>query len=87
MRRPVPDSLSDGPFSLTRASSLGVTRKMLRGGGFQRLQRGIYAVSNPPPGLSELIAAALLVLPPDAVAFSVTGLQLYGVDVGDPIAP
>lgn len=83
MRRPIPDSLTEGPFSLSCASSVGVTRKMLRGLGFQRLQRGIYAASDGPPALNELVAAALLVLPPDAVAVSVTGLQLYGVDVGD----
>ncbi len=55
---------------------------MLRGQGFQRLQRGVYATADREPTFGELVGAALLVLPPDAVAVGVTGLRLYGVDVG-----
>ena len=39
--------------------------------------------SDRPPSLDECVTAALLVLPSDAVAVGVTGLRLYGVEVGE----
>lgn len=83
MRRPLPQPLTNGPFTLSRATTLGVSRKMLRGQSFQRLQRGVYAPADRKPAFGELVGAALLVIPADAVAIGVTGLRLYGVDVGD----
>ncbi len=83
MRKPIPEPLASRPFPISRASTLGVSRKMLRGRGFQRLQRGVYATADRAPAVGELVGAALLVLPSDAVAISVTGLMLYGVDVAD----
>lgn len=56
---------------------------MLRGQEFQRLQRGVYLASREAPALNDVVGAALLLLPADAVAISVTGLRLYGVDVGN----
>lgn len=58
---------------------------MLRGPRFQRLAHGIYAPAAARIGLVERAAAALMVLPADAVLTGVTALHLHGVEVGEPL--
>lgn len=54
---------------------------MLQGKRFQRLFHGVYATAGP-VDLEDLIAAARLVLPPDAMVSGVTALRRAGLDIG-----
>ena len=58
---------------------------MLRGPRYQRLGHGIYAPVAADIRLVERAAAALLVLPADALLTGVTALHLHGVEVGEPL--
>jgi hypothetical protein len=58
---------------------------VLRGPRFRRLHHGVYAPAASVTTLVGLVAAALVVLPEDAVVTGVTALHLYGIEVGNPL--
>ncbi|WP_152362133.1 endonuclease domain-containing protein [Microlunatus speluncae] len=71
-------------LTVRSARRYGLTIRQLRGPRFRRLTRGVYAAGPAEPSLTERAAAALLVLPADAVITGVTALWLYGVELGSP---
>ncbi|MFC7623499.1 hypothetical protein [Microlunatus sp. GCM10028923] len=60
----------------------GLSERQLSGPRFRRLLRGVYLNAPDEPTLTEQAAAALLVMPADAVIIGVTALWLHGVEVG-----
>ena len=78
----LPPNLRTGPFTVAAALDAGLSEKTLRGRRFTIPHRGVRQLGNGPTDLRGLVDAARLVLPPDALATGVTGLQLFGVDVG-----
>ena len=76
----IPQALTTGPFTLQCAAGAGLSAKVLRGRRFRRLFRGVYVVATVEPTLRTWIAAALLLLPADAVVSHLTALRLWGFD-------
>lgn len=79
---PVPAELQHRPFRLDEAQRHGLSRRVLQAKRFVRVHRQVYACADLELTLRTRIVAALLVMPADAAAASITALQLYGVDVG-----
>jgi hypothetical protein len=79
--KPIPEVLRCGPFTVARADAAGVSYRQLRGGRFQRLMHGVYAVADLPVTFAVWLEAARLVLPGDAVASHLTALRLWGLDL------
>ena len=77
---PIPSALRDAPFTLDQAAALGINRKVLRGRRFRLLFRGVYVSTCVELTFRTWIAAALLVLPADAVVSHMTALRLWGFD-------
>ncbi|WP_432560032.1 endonuclease domain-containing protein [Granulicoccus sp. GXG6511] len=73
-----------GPFTLAQARTAGLTRGQLQSSAYQRLQHGVYAPAGP-VDLATRVAAARLVLPPDAIATGQTALALRGIDLASGI--
>ncbi|NYE71374.1 hypothetical protein [Microlunatus parietis] len=69
-------------LTVRSAKRHGLTERQLSGPRFRRLLRGVYLNSPDEPTLTEQAAAALLVMPADAVIIGVTALWLHGVEVG-----
>lgn len=82
--KPIPADLASRPFTTGEANAHGITRRMLDGERFDCLHpgRGVWAVAGAARDLRFMLRADQLVLPVDAVVSHVTGLQLYGVNVG-----
>ena len=78
----LPPSLWPGPFTVATALDAGVSAKALRGRRFTAPHRGVRQVAGAPTDLRAAIDAARLILPPDALVTGVSGLQVFGVDVG-----
>jgi len=76
----IPSALRSAPFTLDQAAAMGLSRKVLRGRRFRQLFRGVYVSASVELTLRTWIAAALLVLPADAVASHLTALRLWGFD-------
>ena len=74
-----------GPFRADRARAAGITRNVLSGPRFQRIGHGLYLPATGDPSLASRAAAALMVLPRDAVLTGLTALHLHGVGVGEPL--
>lgn len=79
---PIPESLRARPFTAGEARAAGVSAKVLRGRSVRRLYHAVYVAADLPLTLAVRVRAALLILPPDAVAAGVTALQLLGIDLG-----
>ncbi len=71
-------------LTVRSARRYGVTARQLEGRRFRRLVRGVYVFGSAAPTLTERAAAALLVLPKDAVITGVTALWLHGAELGSP---
>ncbi len=78
----IPPELMNEPFTVASAASLGVTLAVLRGPQFVRLFRGVYVSATVALTMPVWIAAALLVLPKDAVVSHGSAMWLYGVEIG-----
>jgi hypothetical protein len=78
----VPAELAEVPFATTRALALGLTPSALHGQRFRRLFDGVHVTATTPMTLQLWIAAARLVVPPDAVVSHLTRLRLLGIGVG-----
>jgi hypothetical protein len=79
----IPAQLLRAPFRSTDAIRLGLTRHQLEGGRFRHVFDDVYAAAQLPHSLELECAAALLVLPSDAVFCGVTAARLYGLPVPD----
>lgn len=80
--RDLPSELDGRPFTRREAHAHGVTDRMLEGRRFVRIHPGVYRTRRTDPSLALLVAAARLVLPPDAALSHVSNLQWRGFDVG-----
>lgn len=78
----LPSNLRSGPFTVAAALDAGVSAKALRGRRFTTPHRGVRQVAGAPADLRAAVDAARLILPPDAMVTGVSGLQLFGVEVG-----
>lgn len=77
-RHPLPAALTERPFTLELARSLGVERP--RGVGVRRIAPRVHSVVE--PSFRERVAAQLATLPADALVDGVTALRLHGIDLG-----
>jgi very-short-patch-repair endonuclease len=82
----VPDVLRSRPFSTEEAQTLGLSRTVLGGRRFRSLFRGVWICADVDVTFGIRLAAALLVVPGDAVASHVTALRVLGVGFA-PSAP
>jgi Protein of unknown function (DUF559) len=82
MTKPIPPELRYRPFTYAEAIAAGLSLRVLQGGRFRRLHRGVYVCADVGLTLEHRIRAALSILPPDAVVTSVTALRWCGLDVG-----
>jgi hypothetical protein len=55
---------------------------MLQSSRFRRLAKGVYAAATTPDSHRIHVRAVMLTLPDEAIATGVTGLQLFGIDIG-----
>jgi hypothetical protein len=55
---------------------------MLQSSRFRRLAKGVYVVATTADSHRIHIRAVMLTLPEEAIATGVTGLQLFGIDIG-----
>jgi hypothetical protein len=78
----VPQALNGQPFRTADALALGVSWKVLQGARFRRLAKGVYVAATTTDSHRIHVRAVMLTLPDEAIATGVTGLQLFGVDVG-----
>lgn len=69
-------------LTLRSAARLSLTEDQLRGRRFRRLHQGVYAPADRELTPTVRAAAALLVLPRDAVITGVTALHLHGTEIG-----
>lgn len=77
----------DRPFTLTEATHLGYTRRMLQGRGFQIVLPTVYAVATLELTPRLMTHAALLAAPSHCVASHHSALALYGIEVGEDLLP
>lgn len=80
--RPIPDSLRHGPFTVSQAANFGVTRRMLMGGRFRQLHRGVHVVADHLMSSNDWLAAARLAMPADARLSHISRIQALGLDYG-----
>ena len=69
-------------ITVRSARRYGLSARKLESPRFRRLVRGVYVFGPAEPTLTERAAAALLVLPKDAVITGVTALWLHGAEIG-----
>jgi hypothetical protein len=84
--RTLPEALRQAPFTTAAARATGLRPSTLRGPAVERLFSGVYRASGSDLSFDELVQAALLVGPPDALVTGVTALRLRGAAVG-PVQP
>ena len=77
----VPDALPTGPFRLADARAAGLTRRQLDSAEWHRLPRDLYLHRDVTGTPSVRLAAAALVIRPDAAFSGETAAWLHGVDV------
>lgn len=78
----IPPALNGQPFRTVDAYALGVSLKTLQGSRFRRIAKGVYVAAATADTHRLRVRGAMLALPPSTIATGVTGLQLFGVDVG-----
>ncbi len=83
---PLPDGFRAEPFTTAEALRAGVGRGVLDGPTARPLLPGVHVARSVPVDLATLVAAARLVVPPDAVLTGTTALRSHGVTVG-PLLP
>jgi len=82
MRPPqLPAELCSGPFTTAQARAAGLTHSALRHSQWRQVLRGVWAHVGVEDTREFRFAAVKLVLPPRAVACSLTAAWLYGADV------
>jgi hypothetical protein len=83
----IPAELLTGPFRLSDALRLGVSRQVLRGSRFRRVFRGAYVAADVPDSLAVRVDAARLLLPDSAVFSHQTAaaLRLLPVPAHTPV--
>ncbi|HJU96827.1 MAG TPA: hypothetical protein VJ644_02530 [Jiangellaceae bacterium] len=72
-RGAVPATLDGGPFLLSDARRLGVSRDRLRGSAFRHPTRSVYVSAETAVDLELEARSWALVLPPSAAMFGTTG--------------
>lgn len=82
-RKPLPERLSGQLFTRGAAIQSGVTPRMLRGNGVQRLTRAVYAEAGLVLTPAKQLTALIAVLPDGTAVDGVTALRHWGVEVGD----
>ncbi|WP_229051827.1 endonuclease domain-containing protein [Aeromicrobium sp. Leaf350] len=70
------------PFTTAQARASGITERVLGGRRYRRLFRGVHISADSTIDLFTWIAAAMLLLPPDAAVSHTTAMRLYGLDPG-----
>ena len=78
----IPQALNGQPFRTADAYALGVSLRTLQGARFRRIAKGVYVAATTPESHRIRVRGVMLALPPRTIATGVTGLQLYGVDIG-----
>jgi hypothetical protein len=78
----IPQALNGQPFRTADAYALGVSLRTLQGARFRRIAKGVYVAASTADSHRIRIRGVMLALPPGTIATGVTGLQLYGVDIG-----
>jgi hypothetical protein len=78
----IPEPLNGQPFRTADAHALGVSLKTLQGARFRRIAKGVYVAAAAAESHRIRVRGVMLALPPGTIATGVTGLQLYGIDVG-----
>ena len=78
----IPEALNGQPFRTSDAHALGVSLKTLQGARFRRIAKGVYVAATAAESHRIRVRGVMLALPPGTIATGVTGLQLYGVDIG-----
>ena len=78
----IPEALNGQPFRTSDAHALGVSLKTLQGARFRRIAKGVYVAAAAAESHRIRVRGVMLALPPGTIATGVTGLQLYGVDIG-----
>lgn len=76
--RPIPQELTSGPFTIRRASELGLSRSVLDGRRFTTPWSGVRTAGASSTSLADRCRAAVLVLPDAAVFSHDTALHLGG---------
>lgn len=83
MRRPVPEPrlLTGAPFRGSEARALGVTRSRLRSSLWRPLSRDLFVAADAEDTQDLYVAAAQLLMPPDAVISGFAAARAYGIDI------
>lgn len=71
------------PITRQQALAAGISPYTLAGPRYHRLFRGVYLHAEQRLDLSQWVAGARMILPPDARVTGLTALRLRGLDVGD----
>jgi hypothetical protein len=77
----IPAALTGGPFRLSDARRLGVSRDRLRGSAFRHPTRPVYVSAEITADLELDARSWALVLPPSAAMFGTTAAAWYGLPV------
>ena len=80
--KPIPESLTGGPFLRRQALDADVTPKMLRGQRFVRLHPRVYVVRSHELTWEDLVAAGRLALPDRVHLTGISRIQASGLDFG-----
>jgi very-short-patch-repair endonuclease len=80
--REIPPHLKGAVFTVAEARDAGITKAMLQGGRFVRLQRGLYTPAQESIDITIRIEAALRVLPGNSAVSHLTNLRLRGFAIG-----
>ena len=80
---PLPHQLCHGPFTRLQALELALTRDVVEGRPFRRVNQGVYCHRDHVLTWDDRVRAAALALPPGARTTGATRLRQLGLDVGD----
>lgn len=80
--RPIPESLTSGPFTRAAALEAGVSSRMLQGRRFVRVHPGVWACRGTELSWEQRLLAARMALPERAQPTGVTRFQMLGLDGG-----
>jgi hypothetical protein len=76
-----PSALVGGPFRLSDAHAVGISRDRLRGSAFRHPTRSVYVSAEIPANLELEASTWTLVLPESAAMFGTTAAAWYGLPV------
>ncbi len=80
--KPIPESMTAGPFSRAQARAAGVTDRMLNGRRFLRVFPSVFRHRGHVMTRDDWIEAARLALPEQARTTGITRIQQLGLDIG-----